>query len=139
MSFIISIKWLKIGGKNLNKINHINRRKGKIIWFTLVFAEKCLVKFNNCPPPFWGAILCQKKILWDLSSWNLVVSQFPGQGLNLGHGTEKPRILTIRLPGNSHYSFLIKVLKREGGSGWGTHVNPWLIHVNVWQKTTTVL
>ena len=24
--------------------------------------------------------------------------------------------------------------KREGGSGWGTHVNPWPIHVNVWQK-----
>ena len=22
----------------------------------------------------------------------------------------------------------------DGGSGWGTHVNPWLIHVNVWQK-----
>ena len=22
----------------------------------------------------------------------------------------------------------------EGGPGWGTHVNPWLIHVNVWQK-----
>ena len=22
----------------------------------------------------------------------------------------------------------------EGGSGWGLHVNPWLIHVNVWQK-----
>ena len=22
----------------------------------------------------------------------------------------------------------------EGGSGWGTHVNPWLIHVNVCQK-----
>ena len=21
-----------------------------------------------------------------------------------------------------------------GGSGWGTHVNPWLIHVSVWQK-----
>ena len=20
------------------------------------------------------------------------------------------------------------------GSGWETHVNPWLIHVNVWQK-----
>ena len=20
------------------------------------------------------------------------------------------------------------------GSGWGTYVNPWLIHVNVWQK-----
>ena len=24
--------------------------------------------------------------------------------------------------------------KQEGGSGWGTQVNPWLIHVNVWQK-----
>ena len=22
----------------------------------------------------------------------------------------------------------------EGGSEWGTHGNPWLIHVNVWQK-----
>ena len=22
----------------------------------------------------------------------------------------------------------------EGVSGWGTHVNPWLIHANVWQK-----
>ena len=24
--------------------------------------------------------------------------------------------------------------RREGGSGWGTHVNPWLIHVSVWQN-----
>ena len=24
--------------------------------------------------------------------------------------------------------------RREGGSGWGTHINPWLIHVSVWQK-----
>ena len=24
--------------------------------------------------------------------------------------------------------------KREGGSGWETRVNPWLIHVNVRQK-----
>ena len=22
----------------------------------------------------------------------------------------------------------------EGGTGWGTHVHPWLIHDNVWQK-----
>ena len=21
-----------------------------------------------------------------------------------------------------------------GGSGWGTHVHPWLIHVDIWQK-----
>ena len=24
--------------------------------------------------------------------------------------------------------------RREGGLGWGTHVNPCLIHVNVWKK-----
>ena len=24
--------------------------------------------------------------------------------------------------------------RQEGGSGRGTHVNPWLIHANVWQK-----
>ena len=24
--------------------------------------------------------------------------------------------------------------RQEGGLGWGTHVNPWLIHGNVWQK-----
>ena len=24
--------------------------------------------------------------------------------------------------------------KWEGGSGWGTHVNPWLFHFNVWQN-----
>ena len=22
----------------------------------------------------------------------------------------------------------------EGGSGWGTHVNPWLFHFNIWQN-----
>ena len=25
--------------------------------------------------------------------------------------------------------------RREGRLGWGTHVNSWLIHVNVWQKS----
>ena len=33
----------------------------------------------------------------------------------------------------SNYPEKKKERKREGGSGWGTHV-PWLIHVNVWQK-----
>ena len=45
---------------------------------------------------------------------------------------------------HSHQSDLItssacKISRKWGGRwegelGWGTHVNPWLIHVNVWQK-----
>ena len=34
-------------------------------------------------------------------------------------------------------SLLMKVeeeSEKVGGSGWGTHVHPWLIHVDVWQK-----
>ena len=26
---------------------------------------------------------------------------------------------------------ILKSRDREGGSGWGTHVNPWLFHFNV--------
>ena len=26
----------------------------------------------------------------------------------------------------------------EGGSGWGTHVNPWLFHFNVWQNSLQI-
>ena len=28
--------------------------------------------------------------------------------------------------------------KWEGGSGWGTHVNPWLFHFNVWQNSLQI-
>ena len=27
----------------------------------------------------------------------------------------------------------------EGGSGLGTHVHPWLIHVNVWQNQYSIV
>ena len=26
----------------------------------------------------------------------------------------------------------------EGVSGWGTHVNPWLFHFNVWQNSLQI-
>ena len=29
--------------------------------------------------------------------------------------------------------------RREGDLGWGTHVHPWLIHVNIWQKPLAVV
>ena len=27
----------------------------------------------------------------------------------------------------------------EGGSGWGTHVHPWQIHVDVWQNQYNIV
>ena len=27
----------------------------------------------------------------------------------------------------------------KGGSGWGTHVHPWLIHMNVWQNQYNIV
>ena len=27
----------------------------------------------------------------------------------------------------------------SGGLGWGTHVHPWLIHVNVWQNQYNIV
>ena len=27
----------------------------------------------------------------------------------------------------------------ESSSGWGTHVHPWLIHVNVWQNQNNIV
>ena len=35
---------------------------------------------------------------------------------------------------NKKLLYIKNIKKGRGGSGWGTHVNPWLIHVNVWQK-----
>ena len=28
---------------------------------------------------------------------------------------------------------------RRGGSGWGTHVHPWWIHVDVWQNQYNIV
>jgi len=32
------------------------------------------------------------------------------------------------------FPFSLKKLGRKEGSGWGTHVHSWLVHVNVWQN-----
>ena len=55
---------------------------------------------------------------------------FPSKG-NLPNQGSSPGLLHCRqIP----YCLSPHTMRWEGGSGWGTHVNPWLIHVNVWQK-----
>ena len=34
---------------------------------------------------------------------------------------------------------LLKQQYREGGSGWGTRVHPWQIHVDVWQNQYNIV
>ena len=54
--------------------------------------------------------------------WNRSPAQVGCMRQALGHGAlGRPR--GIRWRG-----------RWEGGSGWGTHVNPWLFHFNVWQN-----
>ena len=54
--------------------------------------------------------------------WNRSPSQVGCMGQALGPGAlGKPRGIGWRG-------------RWEGGSGWGTHVNPWLFHFNVWQN-----
>ena len=38
----------------------------------------------------------------------------------------------ITSPGSMHETGCSGLV--HWGSGWGTHVLPWLIHVNIWQK-----
>ena len=56
------------------------------------------------------------------------------------HFLEDEMLLPHVFPNSNKNKFIFKNNlgswrgKWEGGSGWGTHVNPWPIHVNVWQK-----
>ena len=54
----------------------------------------------------------------------------PGLGRSTGEGIDYP----LQYSWASHVAQLVKN-SLQGGSGWGTHVHPWLIHVNVRQKS----
>ena len=73
---------------------------------------------RSCMPQLERSYMLQLKILLAASS--------------------RSYVLQLR-PGAANKFIKIKNIKKrngdgEGGSGWGTHVHPWLIHVNVWQK-----
>ena len=43
----------------------------------------------------------------------------------------------VASPGSMHDTGCLGMVwggRREEGSGWGTHVYPWRIHFNIWQK-----
>ena len=75
-----------------------------------IYLEKTLIH--------WKQVYCQ--------GWNRSPAQVGGMRQALGPGAlGKPRESGWRG-------------RWEGGSGWGTHVNPWLFHSNVWQNSLQI-
>ena len=60
-----------------------------------------------------------------------------GGGIRMVH-TCKPMTVSFQCMTKSTTIIIIIIIKErgrwEGVSGWGTRVNPWLIHISVWQK-----
>ena len=81
----------------------------------------------------------------------LLDSMGEGEGGMIWENSTETRILLyvkqIASPGSMHETGCLKLVHwddpegwdGEGGSGWGTHVRPWLIHVTCMAKTTTIL
>ena len=100
----------------------------KRVTITLYAKQK---KRHRCTEQTFG--LCGRSRGWDVSKeqhvyylqWNRSPAQVECMRQVLRPGAlGRPR--GIRWRG-----------RWEGGSGWGIHVTPWLIHVNVWQNTHT--
>ena len=99
----------------------------KMLMITLYAEQK---KRHRCIEQSFR--LCERRWGWDVSreqhrniyylGWNRSPAQVGCMRQALGPGA-------LGGPGGSGWRG-----RWEGGSGWGTHVNPWLIHVNVWQK-----
>ena len=96
-----------------------------MVMITLYAKQK---KRQRCTEQTFG--LCGRRRGWDVSreqhvyylGWNRSPAQVGCMRQVLGPGAlGRPRGIGWRG-------------RWEGGSGWGTHVNPWLIHVSVWQK-----
>ena len=51
-----------------------------------------------------------------------------GAGMGYKHPTDLLRVIEISWGG-----------RREKGSGWGTRVHPWRMHVDVWQNQYNIV
>ena len=96
-----------------------------MVMITLYAKQK---KRHRCTEQTFG--LCGRRQGWDVLKeqhvyylgWNRSPAQVGCMRQVLGPGAlGRPRGIGWRG-------------RWEGGSGWGIHVTPWLIHVNVWQN-----
>ena len=95
-----------------------------MVTITLYAEQK---KRHRCIKQTFG--LCGRRRGWDVlreQHWNMYIIKCETD--------RQPRLdVWDRCSGLAHWEGP-EEWDGEGGSGWGTHVNLWLIHVNVWQK-----
>ena len=110
-----------------NILTHIYMEFRKMVTITLYAKQKETQMYRTDSWTLWekARVGCSERIALKQiyhQVWNRSPAQAGCMRQVLGPGAlGRPR--GIRWRG-----------RREGGSGWGTHVNPWLIHVNVWQN-----
>ena len=96
----------------------------KMVTITLYAKQK---KRHRCTEQTFG--LCGRRRGWDIQReqhWNTYTIK--------GETDHQPRLdAWDKCSGLVHWEDP-EGWDGERGSGWGTHVNLWLIHVNVWQK-----
>ena len=91
----------------------------KMVTITLYARQK---KRHRCIEQTFG--LCGRRRVWDdmrEQHWNMYIIKCETD--------HQSRLDALGWPRGMGWGG-----RWEAGSGWGTHVNPWLIHVNVWQK-----
>ena len=101
----------------------------KMVMITLYAKQK---KRHRCTEQTFR--LCGRRQGWDVlreQSWNKYTIK--------GETDHQPRLdAWDKCSGLVHWEEPVRDGmgggRRERGLGWGTHINPWLIHVNVWQK-----
>ena len=129
------LSFLSEGGQNEN---HSHRQLIKLITWTTVLSNSMKLWAMPC------------KATQD--RWVMVESS--DKMWSTGEGNDKPLYIIIIMYIIYYIQIMeVKILDRvlrtgalgwpwgmgwegrwEGASGWGTHVHPWLIHVNVWQN-----
>ena len=125
-----TIKFLEESiGKTLSDISH-----SRILYDTPPRILEIKAKINKWNLMKLKSFYTTKEIISKVkkqpSDWEkIIANEATGQRIHLKN-------IQVFLPLKQHHilGFMGWRGRWEEGSAWGTHVNPWLIHVNVWQK-----
>ena len=89
------------------------------------------LKFSFSPSDLSVSLLCLKKSFSNVLCFILCLKQ------NIFHENQNEPCLCRNLicvtlgPNRSQFNTVLSSKSIQGGSGWGTHVNPWLFHFSV--------